>query len=108
MEDDAATGRRFNRLSVGRCILSNPKWIVHELGHALVFARFGQPARIVLYHFGGLAIPVGPPARSLQLPSRRLLVAAAGMRGLLLTQSVTHWAHYNLHNYYTSHSNIIS
>ena len=52
--------------------------LVHELGHALVFARFGQPARIVLYHFGGLAIPVGPPARSLQLPSRRLLVAAAG------------------------------
>jgi len=35
MEDDAATGRRFNRLSVGRCILSNPKWIVHELGHVI-------------------------------------------------------------------------
>jgi stage IV sporulation protein FB len=52
--------------------------LIHELGHAVVFARFGQPARIVLYHFGGLAIPFGMPSRSLVKPSRRLLVAAAG------------------------------
>jgi len=58
--------------------------LVHELGHALVFARFGQPARIVLYHFGGLAIPSGMPSRQLQQPWRRLLVAAAGPLAQLL------------------------
>lgn len=58
--------------------------LIHELGHALVFAGFGQPARIVLYHFGGLAIPFGMPARQLQQPWRRLLVAAAGPLAQLL------------------------
>jgi stage IV sporulation protein FB len=58
--------------------------LIHELGHALVFARFRQPARIVLYHFGGLAVPMGLPSRSLQQPWRRLLVAAAGPLAQLL------------------------
>lgn len=31
--------------------------VVHELGHALAFRRFGIESSIVLYHFGGLAIP---------------------------------------------------
>jgi Zn-dependent protease len=31
--------------------------LVHELGHALAFQRFGVPSRIVLYWLGGLAIP---------------------------------------------------
>ncbi len=31
--------------------------LVHELGHALAFNYFGTNSRIVLYHFGGLAIP---------------------------------------------------
>jgi len=35
METDAATGRQFNRLSVGRCILKDSKWILHELGHVI-------------------------------------------------------------------------
>lgn len=52
--------------------------LVHELGHALAFARFGQASRIVLYHFGGLTMPAGPPAASLRQPSRQLLVSAAG------------------------------
>lgn len=30
--------------------------LVHELGHALVASLFGYPPRIVLYHFGGLAM----------------------------------------------------
>ncbi|MCC6508802.1 MAG: peptidase [Pirellulaceae bacterium] len=31
--------------------------LVHELGHCLLFRHFGTDSRIVLYHFGGLAIP---------------------------------------------------
>jgi membrane-associated protease RseP (regulator of RpoE activity) len=30
--------------------------LVHELGHAIAMRYFGQRARIVLYHFGGLAM----------------------------------------------------
>lgn len=32
--------------------------LVHELGHALVMWMYGQPSYIVLYHFGGLTIPI--------------------------------------------------
>jgi stage IV sporulation protein FB len=31
--------------------------LVHELGHALAFRRYGQGSRIVLHHAGGLTIP---------------------------------------------------
>ncbi len=31
--------------------------LIHELGHALAFRQFGIESSIVLYHFGGLAIP---------------------------------------------------
>lgn len=31
--------------------------VVHELGHALAFRRFGSDADVVLYAFGGLAVP---------------------------------------------------
>lgn len=31
--------------------------LVHELGHALTMRRYGHTPRVVLYHFGGLAIP---------------------------------------------------
>ena len=31
--------------------------IIHELGHSLAFRRYGIESSIVLYHFGGLAIP---------------------------------------------------
>lgn len=52
--------------------------LIHELGHALAFARFGQTSRIVLYHFGGLTIPTGLPMGSLRQPSRQLFISAAG------------------------------
>ena len=52
--------------------------LVHELGHALAFAASGQSSRIVLYHFGGLAVPTGMPASVLKSPLRRLVVSAAG------------------------------
>ena len=31
--------------------------LIHELGHALAFRQYGIHSSIVLYHFGGLAIP---------------------------------------------------
>lgn len=33
--------------------------LVHELGHAFAFRQFGIGSSVVLYHFGGLAIPHG-------------------------------------------------
>lgn len=33
--------------------------LIHELGHAFAFRRCGIESSIVLYHFGGLAIPTG-------------------------------------------------
>ena len=51
--------------------------LVHEFGHALAFRTFGQPTHVVLYHFGGLAIPSAWGRRHLR-PLQRLLVSAAG------------------------------
>jgi Zn-dependent protease len=31
--------------------------LIHELGHAFAFRYYGQEAHVVLYHFGGLAVP---------------------------------------------------
>ena len=62
--------------------------LVHELGHALAFAACGQSSRIVLYHFGGLAIPIGMPASALRSPSRRLMVSAAGPVAQLVLAAV--------------------
>lgn len=48
--------------------------LVHELGHALAFRRYGADAEIILYAFGGLAV-------STQLVSgrwRRIAVSLAG------------------------------
>ncbi|WP_153556041.1 site-2 protease family protein [Roseimaritima sediminicola] len=67
--------------------------LVHELGHALAFRRYGIHSGIVLYHFGGLAIPLAgngfgrSPAR---LSSKEnLVIAAAGpVAQLLLAAAV--------------------
>lgn len=48
--------------------------LIHELGHALAFRRFGSDADIVLYAFGGLAIPTNVVSGR----GRRILVALAG------------------------------
>jgi Zn-dependent protease len=48
--------------------------LIHELGHALAFRRFGTDSEIVLYVFGGLAVPwSGVSGRW-----RRILVSLAG------------------------------
>ncbi|MCE9629411.1 MAG: hypothetical protein K8S94_01645 [Planctomycetia bacterium] len=51
--------------------------LVHEMGHALAYRGFGQSAHVVLYHFGGLAVPDSWGRRHLR-PFERLLVSAAG------------------------------
>ena len=52
--------------------------LIHEMGHALAFRLFGQSAHIVIYHFGGLAIPERWGRRGSLKPLERLLVSAAG------------------------------
>ncbi len=48
--------------------------LVHELGHALAFRRFGSDADVVLYAFGGLAVPTHMIAGRW----RRIAVSLAG------------------------------
>ena len=50
--------------------------LIHEMGHALAYRAFGQSAHVVLYHFGGLAIPDRWGRRGARRPFERLLVAA--------------------------------
>ena len=56
--------------------------VIHEFGHALAFRKYGIGSHIVLYHFGGLAVPDGAyPGVSLgrSLDSRaQIFVSAAG------------------------------
>lgn len=56
--------------------------LVHELGHALAFRYYGIQSHIVLYHFGGLAVPDGTfgsfqSPRQLN-PKQQIVVSAAG------------------------------
>jgi len=68
--------------------------IVHELGHAIAFRRFGSDSHIVLWMFGGLAVPYsGVSGRG-----RRIIVSLAGpFAGFLLcgilyaTHNATGW-----------------
>ncbi|MDE0737366.1 MAG: hypothetical protein OSB47_16205, partial [Pirellulaceae bacterium] len=56
--------------------------VVHELGHSLCFRYYRINSHIVLYHFGGLAVPdsfqasMGYGGRS--RPGQQLAIAAAG------------------------------
>jgi Zn-dependent protease len=52
--------------------------LVHELGHALAYRFFGQGSQIVIYQFGGLAIPDAWGRRTSLRPIQRLVVSAAG------------------------------
>jgi len=72
--------------------------IVHELGHAIAFRRFGRNASIVLYAFGGLAVPDSVVGGR----TRRILVSLAGpFAGFVLaalvygSDQLTHWGSEN-------------
>ena len=50
--------------------------LIHELGHTFAFRHYGQESRIVLYHFGGLAVPTGGrPSNNLW---EHIVISAAG------------------------------
>lgn len=52
---DGSPGRLPLLLLWAVCVLVSVT--IHELGHAFAFRQFGIESSIVLYHFGGLAIP---------------------------------------------------
>jgi Zn-dependent protease len=57
--------------------------LIHELGHAIAFRRLGIDSQIVLYHFGGLAIPgaLGQAYLSsgrVRHPAEQAIISAAG------------------------------
>ena len=88
-------------------LLMIPVWIavvfisilVHELGHAFAFRRFGQPSRILLHFSGGLTIPESMPwgggyATVSLTPNQHIFVSLAGpfagflLAGLILAVGV--------------------
>jgi Zn-dependent protease len=56
--------------------------LIHELGHAVAYRRYGIEASVVLYHFGGLAIPTSSfsPGRGFGMlsPKQSIWVSVAG------------------------------
>ncbi|MCA9123067.1 MAG: hypothetical protein H6822_01595 [Planctomycetaceae bacterium] len=56
--------------------------LLHELGHAFVIRHYGRDARIVLYHFGGLAIEDSASSFSglgrHRTPQEQIAISAAG------------------------------
>ncbi len=59
--------------------------VVHEMGHALAFRYYGWRSHIVLYSFGGLAVPDGSSGALRQTPQSRMIISLAGpVAGFLL------------------------
>lgn len=77
---------------VGALLLSI---LVHELGHALAMRMYGMRSRIVLYHFGGLAIPdsfgAWDGARQLRVGPREQIVISMAGPGLQLALAAVVW-----------------
>lgn len=71
--------------------------LVHELGHSFMHRYYGMDSRIVLYHFGGLAIPGsftawnGARRRYVDRPSHLIAISAAGPAAQLLLAMLV-WA----------------
>jgi Zn-dependent protease len=61
--------------------------LVHELGHAFAFRRFGQDSFIILHMMGGLAVPESSPyGENVRLtPNQNIFISLAGpIAGFLL------------------------
>ncbi|MFO0922674.1 MAG: site-2 protease family protein [Pirellulales bacterium] len=67
--------------------------LIHELGHTFAFRFYGIDSQIVLYHFGGLAIPTsflswnGAKTRRIA-PLEQLIISAAGPAAQLVLGSI--------------------
>ncbi len=59
---DGSPGRLALLLMWSACVLVSI--LIHELGHTLAMRQAGMDSKIVLYHFGGLAIPTSSFSRS--------------------------------------------
>lgn len=68
--------------------------LVHELGHALAFRRYGQDSEIILHFTGGLTVPqsiswAGTYAQVALNPSQQIVISLAGpFAGFFLAASV--------------------
>jgi stage IV sporulation protein FB len=63
--------------------------LVHELGHAVAFRRFGSDSHIVLWMFGGLAVPYSAVASRW----RRIVVSLAGPTAGFILCGVVYGTH---------------
>ncbi len=52
-------GQSDPKMLVAWCVAVLLSILIHELGHAFAFRYFGSAAHVVLYHFGGVAVPEG-------------------------------------------------
>ncbi|QDV22819.1 site-2 protease family protein [Aureliella helgolandensis] len=70
--------------------------LVHEVGHTLAMKYYGLQSRIVLYHFGGLAIPDSfgswNGARQRRIGPREQIVISAAGPGIQLALAALVWA----------------
>ena len=64
--------------------------LVHELGHAVAFRRFGSPAEIVLHGFGGFTTGAAQP------PRRSMVVSLAGPMAGFAAGAVAIWLYRSL------------
>lgn len=66
--------------------------LIHELGHAMAFRYYGVESYIVLYHFGGLAVPRSATAFGYVGRSKRdinqIVVSAAGPGAQLILAAI--------------------
>jgi stage IV sporulation protein FB len=51
--------------------------LIHEMGHALAYRRYGLERRVVLVHFGGITVPLAWGQR-VRRPLERIVISAAG------------------------------
>lgn len=84
-------GGREGLLVVAWIVVAGLSILVHELGHALAFRRYGSSATIVLHGFGGYTTGVAqPPGRSVVVSLAGPFVGfAAGLLALWLSRTLT-------------------
>jgi len=63
--------------------------LIHELGHAIAFKYYGIASHIVLWHFGGLAVPDGMYGYTSKIhPPQQVVISLAGPAAQLLLAAV--------------------